>query len=81
MSEESADNSAAPAVCEAKILFRQLKPFPVIDENNNFKIETAHFLESSNQIIDAIGMYSCVELVKERIPSQTIHIIIRSMFR
>ncbi|XP_040157236.1 glycolipid transfer protein 1 [Anopheles arabiensis] len=57
MSEESADNSAAPAVCEAKILFRQLKPFPVIDENNNFKIETAHFLESSNQIIDAIACF------------------------
>uniref|UniRef100_A0A182UDC9 Glycolipid transfer protein domain-containing protein n=1 Tax=Anopheles melas TaxID=34690 RepID=A0A182UDC9_9DIPT len=32
MSEESADNSAAAAVCEAKILFRQLKPFPKITD-------------------------------------------------
>ncbi|XP_049281914.1 uncharacterized protein LOC125763121 [Anopheles funestus] len=60
MSEENVETTSTPpgtAVCEAKILFRQLKPFPVIDENNNFKIETEHFLESSNQIIDAIACF------------------------
>lgn len=62
MSEESVEppttTTSSPAVvCEAKILFRQLKPFPVIDENNNFKIQTEHFLESSNQIIDAIACF------------------------
>uniref|UniRef100_A0A182SCV2 Glycolipid transfer protein domain-containing protein n=1 Tax=Anopheles maculatus TaxID=74869 RepID=A0A182SCV2_9DIPT len=62
MNDESVEpttttTNTATVVCEAKILFRQLKPFPVIDENNNFKIETAHFLESSNQIIDAIACF------------------------
>lgn len=61
MSDESEEptttTNTAAVVCEAKILFRQLKPFPVIDENNNFKIETAHFLESSNQIIDAMACF------------------------
>ncbi|XP_053667512.1 uncharacterized protein LOC128717864 [Anopheles marshallii] len=45
------------AVCEAKIMFRHLKPFPVIDANSNYKIATGHFLESSNQIIDAIACF------------------------
>uniref|UniRef100_A0A182P2H1 Glycolipid transfer protein domain-containing protein n=1 Tax=Anopheles epiroticus TaxID=199890 RepID=A0A182P2H1_9DIPT len=55
--KESTDNDSTAVVCDAKIQFRQLKPFPVIDENNNFKIETEHFLESSNQIIDAIACF------------------------
>uniref|UniRef100_A0A182LUF9 Glycolipid transfer protein domain-containing protein n=1 Tax=Anopheles culicifacies TaxID=139723 RepID=A0A182LUF9_9DIPT len=67
MSEESVETTATPAVaCEAKILFRQLKPFPVIDENNNFKIETDHFLESSNQIIDAIDMRQNVQKIADK---------------
>uniref|UniRef100_A0A182Q7U5 Glycolipid transfer protein domain-containing protein n=1 Tax=Anopheles farauti TaxID=69004 RepID=A0A182Q7U5_9DIPT len=61
MSDDNKDmeNTTPPVspVYEAKILFRQLKPFPVIDENNNFKIETEHFLDSANQIIDAIACF------------------------
>ncbi|XP_053659445.1 uncharacterized protein LOC128708491 [Anopheles marshallii] len=58
MSEETVAPTSTPeTACDAKILFRQLKPFPVIDENNNFKIETEHFLESSNQIIDALACF------------------------
>uniref|UniRef100_A0A182YGF8 Glycolipid transfer protein domain-containing protein n=2 Tax=Anopheles stephensi TaxID=30069 RepID=A0A182YGF8_ANOST len=58
MSDESVEPTApSDVVCEAKILFRQLKPFPVIDENNNYKISTEHFLESSNQIIDAFACF------------------------
>uniref|UniRef100_A0A2M4CZS5 Putative glycolipid transfer protein n=1 Tax=Anopheles darlingi TaxID=43151 RepID=A0A2M4CZS5_ANODA len=49
------DKVAAGNVCEAKIQFRELKLFPAIDENSNFKINTAQFLESSHQIVDAIG--------------------------
>ncbi|XP_035773888.1 uncharacterized protein LOC118456882 [Anopheles albimanus] len=55
--DEVAAAIAAGNVCEAKIQFRQLKSFPAIDENNNFKISTANFLESSHQIVDAIGCF------------------------
>ncbi|XP_052867684.1 glycolipid transfer protein B [Anopheles cruzii] len=57
MSDSTEETLPSAAVCEAKIQFRQLKAFPVIDENNNFKIDTAHFLQSSHQIVDAIGCF------------------------
>ncbi|XP_053673101.1 uncharacterized protein LOC128723390 [Anopheles nili] len=59
MSDDSTATTTVDSAdfCEAKILFRQLKPFPAIDENNNYKIDTQHFLESSNQIIDAIACF------------------------
>ncbi|XP_052901728.1 uncharacterized protein LOC128309391 [Anopheles moucheti] len=50
-------SNTSAGVCEAKIRFRHLKPFPVIDANSNFKIATEHFIESSNQIIDAIACF------------------------
>ncbi|KFB52577.1 AGAP001398-PA-like protein [Anopheles sinensis] len=53
----SSENESELAVCEAKILFRQLKPFPTIDESNGYKIDTRHFIEASNQIIDAMGCF------------------------
>uniref|UniRef100_A0A182JN91 Glycolipid transfer protein domain-containing protein n=1 Tax=Anopheles atroparvus TaxID=41427 RepID=A0A182JN91_ANOAO len=57
MSGDSDANASEPDICEAKILFRQLKPFPVIDETNGNKIDTRHFIEASNQIIDAMGCF------------------------